>query len=260
MVGIVYWSLVISLVINGFMFLVAYARGSDKLTDASYAVTFITLAIWAYIHSNKDLYDIMGAALVVVWALRIGSFLLYRVIRAGRDRRFDGMREHFWRFGKFWLGQALTVWALMIPATLALSDKSIKTGHALVYAGVAIWLCGFVIESIADLQKYRFTHASAHKGHWVDTGLWRYSRHPNYFGEIMVWLGIYLYAWPHLSLVGRLVGSISPIFIAVLLLFVSGIPILEKSADKRWGTDPAYKTYKNRTSILIPLPRKRAGD
>lgn len=255
MLGIVGWSLVISMVINGLMFLVAYARRSDKLTDASYAVTFIALALRAYFHSRQSTYDVVGALMVCLWALRIGSFLLYRVIRAGRDRRFDGMREDFWKFGKFWLGQAVTVWILMIPVTLALSGNG--TEHTLAYIGFVVWLCGLIVEAVADLQKYRFTHNPVHKGHWVDTGLWRYSRHPNYFGEILVWLGIYAYALPHLSEAGRVIGIISPVFITALLLFVSGIPILEKTADTRWGKNPAYRNYKNRTSLLIPLPRKR---
>lgn len=255
MLSTILWPLAISLAINGAMFLVAFWRSSDKLTDASYAVSFIVLAIWAFLHSGREAYDAVGTALVCLWALRIGSFLLYRVIRAGSDHRFDGMREHFLKFGKFWLGQAFTVWALMIPATLALTGDG--TPGLLIYIGAAIWLAGFGIESIADLQKYRFTHNPAHKGRWIESGLWRYSRHPNYFGEITVWLGIYLYAFSHLSTAGRLVGLVSPLFIAVLLLYISGIPILENNADMKWGEDPAYQKYKKRTSLLIPLPRNQ---
>jgi len=166
------------------------------------------------------------------------------------------MREHFLQFGKFWLGQALTVWVVMLPATLAFSKA--ETGHKLAVIGIALWCTGFIIESIADFQKYHFAHDPKHKGHWIDSGIWRYSRHPNYFGEIMVWISIYIYAFTALTATERLIGLVSPLFITLLLLFVSGIPILERSADKRWGSVSAYQTYKQHTSILIPLPKNKS--
>jgi len=256
MFSIICWSLVLSLIINGVLFLLAFRFKSDKLTDASYAISFIALALFAFLKSQRTSYITVGVVLVCIWATRIGSFLLYRVLRAGSDHRFDGMRENFWRFGKFWLGQALTVWILMLPITLLSSGKS--QWHSFALIGVAAWLTGFVLESVADFQKYRFAQNPANKKQWIESGLWYYSRHPNYFGEILVWIGIYLYAFPGLSLASKLVSIVSPLLITTLLLFVSGIPILEKSADKRWGSEPAYKVYKHRTSILIPLPKKRA--
>ncbi len=99
--------------------------------------------------------------------------------------------------------------------------------------------------------------AKKNKGTWIDTGIWRYSRHPNYFGEILVWIGLYIYAVPVLALPANLVALISPLLIMCLLLFVSGIPLLEKSANERWVNIPAYQRYKRRTSILVPLPLKR---
>ncbi len=116
------------------------------------------------------------------------------------------------------------------------------------------WTVGLIIETIADVQKIQFKNNPANKGKWIESGIWRYSRHPNYFGEIVVWIGVYIVAATSLPFVQAAIGLISPLFIIVLLLFVSGIPILEKSADKRWGNDPAYKKYKKRTSLLIPLP------
>lgn len=247
-------SLAISLVINAAMFLLAYWLQSDKLTDASYAVSFIALALFCLSRSDYSSPGLVGLSLIIVWALRIGSFLLYRVIKSGRDPRFDEMRESFVKFGRFWLGQALTVWILMIPATLAFTHKS-KWGM-LSIIGVVVWLIGFTTEAIADLQKYRFTHDPKHKNQWIESGLWRYSRHPNYFGEILVWIGMYIFALPSLTTLEAIVALVSPLFIATLLLFVSGIPILEKSADKRWGTSPAYRTYKKRTSLLVPFLRR----
>lgn len=254
MLRVILWSLVLALIINGAMFLVAFRLKSDKLTDASYALTFIALAIFDFTYSSHNPYSIIGLLLVILWAIRIGSFLLYRVIRSGSDKRFDNMREHFWKFGRFWLGQAITIWVLMIPVALALSAK--PSWHGLAIAGTIIWLIGFATESLADQQKYHFTHNPAHKNHWIDCGLWRYSRHPNYLGEILVWVGIYIYALPNLNLIGKLVSLVSPLLIVILLMFISGIPVLEKSADKHWGNDPAYRDYKRRTSLLLLLPRK----
>jgi len=257
MIGIICWSLVVSLIINISMFLVAFKLQSDKLTDASYALSFITLALFAYVRSHKDVYALVATAMICFWALRIGSFLLYRVIHVGKDQRFDGIRDNFWRFGKFWLGQATTVWILMVPVSLALSNS--QASHSAVVAGVGVWLIGFSLETAADLQKYRFTHDPAHKGRWIDSGLWRYSRHPNYFGEMLIWFGVYIYSFSHLSLGGKIVGAASPLLITTLLLFVSGIPLLEKGADAQWGHEPAYQAYKRRTSLLVPLPAKKSS-
>lgn len=255
MLTIVAWSLIVSLVINGGMFVIAYKFRSDKLTDASYALSFIVLALVAFLYSPKNLFAIVALALVCIWALRIGGFLLYRVIRSGRDKRFDGIRENFWQFGKFWLGQAVTVWVLMFPATMGLLSGA--SFNAIMLVGVGIWCAGFIIETLADVQKYRFTSDVAHKGQWIDSGVWRYSRHPNYFGEIMIWIGVYFYNFFALSPSARLVGALSPIVITILLLFVSGIPILEKEADRRWGSQRAYQDYKKHTSLLIPLPKRK---
>jgi len=122
--------------------------------------------------------------------------------------------------------------------------------------GVAVWAIGLVCETIADLQKMAFSNDPANKDKWIDTGIWHYSRHPNYFGEILVWVGVYLYTLASLPLLPAVIGLVSPAFIIILLLFISGIPILEKSADKRWGSESKYQAYKKRTSILIPFASK----
>jgi len=121
-----------------------------------------------------------------------------------------------------------------------------------------VWFVGLVLEATADLQKYRFSRDPKNKGAWIDEGVWRYSRHPNYFGEILVWVGVYLLAFPALIGWEKVIGLASPVLIICLLLFVSGVPLLEKAADARWGNEPAYKRYKRRTSILILLPKRKS--
>lgn len=248
-------SLGLSFAINIAMFLVAFRFQSDKLTDVSYAVTFITLAIFAYIRSGQELYHTVLLIMIVLWGMRIGGFLLYRVIKNGKDARFDDMRNKFFLFGRFWVLQAITVWILMIPSLFAFD--SYGTGSLLITFGFAIWFIGLAIESLADMQKYRFSQNPKNKGKWIEEGIWYYSRHPNYFGEILVWVGVYLFVVSALPLNQALIGLISPIFIMTLLLFVSGIPLLEKSADKRWGSQKDYQRYKASTSVLVPLPKKR---
>jgi len=113
-----------------------------------------------------------------------------------------------------------------------------------------------LLESVADLQKFQFMQNKKNKDKWIGSGLWKYSRHPNYFGEILVWFGIYVFVVSGLEGIAQLLSVISPIFIMFLLLFVSGVPLLEKSADARWGRDKKYQQYKNSTSVIIPLPPK----
>lgn len=245
-----------SLIVNVALFLVAFSRKTDKLTDASYALSFIALVLYALSLKPVNLFRAVLAGMIIVWALRLGGFLLYRIWHTGKDSRFDAIRGKFWKFGKFWVSQGLAVWIILIPTLLALRHGDGSLGW-LAVTGSAVWLIGFAVESTADIQKYQFSQNPANKNKWITTGIWRNSRHPNYFGEIIVWIGVYVYCLTVLSPVEALVGLASPIFIKILLLFVSGVPILEKSADERWGKQTAYQSYKRQTSLLIPLPRRK---
>jgi steroid 5-alpha reductase family enzyme len=124
--------------------------------------------------------------------------------------------------------------------------------------GVVVFLLGLIVETFADLQKYRFINNPANKGKWIDEGLWHYSRHPNYFGEITLWFGVYIFTLSAISGFDAVLGIISPIYIASIIIFVSGISLLEKGAEKKWGDNPEYLKYKKTTSPLILLPKKKA--
>lgn len=254
MLSIILTSLAIALGINIVLFLIAFRLKSDKLTDISYALSFLSLNIVAlYYATELNGYSWLLFLMVTLWGIRIGGFLLMRVLKVGKDRRFDEMRDDFVRFGKFWVAQAITAWILMLPVTLAQYRGDELS--ALAWLGVVIWLIGLVVEALADSQKFAFKQNASNKGKWIQSGVWKYSRHPNYFGEISVWVGIYLYCFSALNGLERVIGLSSPLLIAAVLLFVSGVPILEQNADKKWGKLKAYRDYKNRTRLLLPLPK-----
>jgi len=169
----------------------------------------------------------------------------------GKDKRFDEMRTKFWSFLKFWLLQGVTVWVVLLPSLLLFSKETVQWSE-LSWLGIAIFIAGLTIESLADYQKFVFKSNPDNKGKWIASGLWKYSRHPNYLGEILVWLGVYLFCFTSLSGVQQLIGALSPLFITGLLLFVSGIPLLEKKAQKKWGDKKEYQQYKKSTGVLVP--------
>jgi steroid 5-alpha reductase family enzyme len=246
-------SFAVALVVNGAFFAVAAARRTDVVTDLSYSLTFALLAIVLLFTGAREPLQLVASLLVLVWAVRLGGYLFRRILRMKVDHRFDGMRDEPLRFARFWLLQALTVAIVMLPVSYLLDRSDAPGFGASSAAGVAVWLAGLVIEAVADAQKSAFRSREVNRGRFVATGLWRYSRHPNYFGEILVWWGIFLYAVPFLHGAAFAV-VLGPVFITLLLLFVSGIPLLERSAEEKYGSDPAYRDYKRRTSILVPLP------
>lgn len=254
MFEIIILTLLLALVLNFVSFLLAYKLQTDKLTDITWSLTFIAIIILD-LGRAKQLsgFSILLGVFVIIWALRLGTFLLYRVLKRGKDKRFDERRSSFLGFLRFWLGQAIAAWVLLIPTTLAISRNSSFKYLSLI--GLIIWIIGISIEATSDIQKYIFTSNPNNKNKWIDRGLWHLSRHPNYFGEILVWIGVYIYCFVYLPLWLALIGLVSPITIFLLLVFVSGIPILEKNADKKWGYDSNYKKYKSKTNILLPIPK-----
>lgn len=168
------------------------------------------------------------------------------------DRRFDGMRDKFFKFMGFWLIQGITVPVVMVSSILVLTSET-PSLDAMSFVGLVVFVVGLLIEAVADNQKFKFSGNPKNKDRWIDTGVWSWSRHPNYLGEIMVWTGLFVFGMASLTGLTAWVAAISPAYIAGLLLFVSGVPLLEKSADAKWGADPKYQTYKKRTPVLVPF-------
>jgi len=191
--------------------------------------------------------------MVVIWAVRLGSYLFLRIRKAGADKRFDDIKPSFPRFLNTWTLQALWV-TLTLAAALAAITSTQRVALGTVTAiGLVVWVVGIGLEAAADAQKSRFRADPANKGRFIHSGLWSWSRHPNYFGEILLWVGVAVVALPVLR-GWQWVTLISPVFVALLLLRVSGVPMLEKAADEKWGGQADYEAYKARTPVLVPRP------
>jgi len=247
-------TLAFSMIFNIVMFLVAFRYKTDKLTDMSYALTFIGIVAFGVVSNDMTTVKWLMAMVVVAWALRLGGYLLIRIHKMGRDKRFDKRRNSFTAFGGFWLLQGLTSWVVMLPVTLLLGSGATSL-ELMVAVGLGVSVVGILVEGSADMQKFRFINNRKNKGKWIDTGLWRYSRHPNYFGEILMWIGASLVAYQYIDGIDKLFAAAGPLFIILMLTRVSGIPLLEKSADERWGKDKKYQEYKRNTSVLLLLPK-----
>jgi steroid 5-alpha reductase family enzyme len=240
--------------INWLVFIHAYLRQTERFYDLTGSLTYLTLVSVAVgLRGSLDPRALLLAVLVAAWAVRLGSFLFIRVTRDGGDGRFDEIKPSLPRFAMFWTLQAL--WVLLTAACALAALTSAHTQPLGVFAalGTALWVAGMAIEVMADEQKRRFRADPGNRERFIQSGIWAWSRHPNYFGEILLWVGIAVIAWP--ALTGwQHATLISPVFVYLLLTRISGIPMLESRGKRRWGDDPAYRDYKKRTPALFPKP------
>ncbi|CAN6478645.1 unnamed protein product [Victoria cruziana] len=226
----------------------------DKVTDFAGSTNFVILAILTLcVRGLWHFRQVVLSLLVIIWGLRLGLFLLMRILQWGEDRRFDEMRNNIGKLAVFWIFQAVWVWTVSLPVTVVNASGRSPGVRALDIIGWIMWFVGFSVEATADQQKLQFKNFPGNRGKWCNVGLWKFSRHPNYFGEILLWWGIFVAATPVLQGAEWLV-VVGPVFLTGLLLFISGIPLLEDSTDKRFGTMAEYLLYKKTTSPLIPLP------
>ncbi|MGA9762738.1 MAG: DUF1295 domain-containing protein [Gaiellaceae bacterium] len=246
-------SVLVALGVNTVFFAFAAIRKTDVVTDLSYSLSFAAAALALPDLGAHKPVQLVASLMVLLWALRLGGYLFGRILRIKVDHRFDEIRERPLRFARFWLLQAVSVAVIMLPVSYLLGRNGTPDFGPWAIVGVATWLVGLAIETVGDAQKSAFKGQAKNRESFISSGLWRYSRHPNYFGEMLVWWGLFAYAVPFLDGAAFAV-AIGPLFLTLLLLFVSGIPPLERSAEARYGADPAYREYKRRTSILLPLP------
>ncbi len=230
----------------------SFLAKSEKLYDLTGSFTYTVVTLTALIVTSRfDVRSLVLAALVLIWTFRLGLYLFRRVMRAGEDTRFREIKKSASRFLLAWTLQGLWVSFTAAAALAAITtEREVEFGPFAI-AGLFVWGLGFGFESIADLQKSRFAADPANRDRFISTGLWSISRHPNYFGEIVIWIGIAIIAFPSLEGLS-LITLISPVFVAFLLTRISGVPLLEKSADRRWGGRDDYEKYKKSTPVLIP--------
>ncbi|MBH60649.1 MAG: hypothetical protein CL907_05760 [Dehalococcoidia bacterium] len=223
---------------------------TDLLFDFIGTLSFITLlTIGLALMVSPDFNKIFISFLLFLWTSRLGIFLLFRRIKAKKDVRFESFLRSPIKLFLVWNIQAIWVVFSSLPLIVVLSSKIEHDFGLLEWGGFSIWLIGFLVEVIADNQKRTFKKNNPTL--FITTGLWGYSRHPNYLGEILIWLGITVMSFKYLSGFGY-IALISPVFVFILLRYISGVPQLESIGNQRWGGDDRYKEYKNKVGLLFP--------
>ena len=251
-----------SYIVHWIFFIHAYIFQTEHYFDATGSFTYISLSVILILNSvfNSDFQDLnpytyLIGIMVILWSLRLGIFLFKRVKDVGQDVRFIEMKKDFSWFFMTWTLSGLWVFLTYVAGLSAMTSINLIENMSFYHfifmlTGFLLWVLGFVIEILADNQKKIFRENPSNKGKFISSGLWAWSRHPNYFGEIILWLGIAIIAFPSME-GGEFLGLISPLFVYVLLTKISGIPMLEKSSDNKWGLEEDYIKYKKTTPILF---------
>ena len=245
---------ILAFLIQWVAYIPAYVFQTEKFYDLTGSLTYLSVTWYALILASGDfasanVTNIVIVLLISLWALRLGSFLFMRIHKDGEDKRFRTIKPSATQFFMTWTLQGLWVSLCSMCALTAISSDSGVVVNALFYFGLGLFLLGFSTEIVADNQKSKFRSFPENRDKFITTGLWAKSRHPNYFGEIVLWAGIAvmsfssLEGWQYLTL-------ISPIFTYILLVYVSGVRMLEARADIKWGHDENYKKYKSNTPVL----------
>ena len=239
-------------VIQWLAFIPARLLQTERFYDLTGSATYIAVTLGAVVAASESTgAQMLIAIMIFIWAGRLGSFLFRRIHAAGGDQRFDHIKVSSSRFFVAWTLQGAWVVMTSCAAVAAILSAQRPAVGAIFATGVAMWVAGFVIEVLADRQKSRFRADAANEGRFINTGLWARSRHPNYFGEILLWAGIAVMAIPYLSGT-QWVVMLSPLFVYALLTRVSGIPTLARRGQQLWGDDPDYQANLKNTPTLLP--------
>ena len=237
-------------------FALALVRKDNSIADTAWGLGFMLVAVFTFFRRGSLFLPLLVTALVVAWGARLALHILARNRKRGEDPRYAAWRAAWgrsfvWRsYLQIFLLQGFFLLVIASPVILVNVDRNYPYTERFWLAGLLVWILGFLFEAVGDAQLARFRRDPANKGHIMDRGLWKYTRHPNYFGESMMWFGIWLialeapYGWTTV---------VSPVLITFLLVKVSGIPLLEK----RYAGNAAFQAYARRTSAFIPwFPKK----
>ena len=247
-------AVIISFLLQWVLFFPAYFYQTEKFYDISGSINYILIVSYIYI-SNYITYgfnigNLVLSFLIFIWAIRLGMFLFLRIQKDGEDKRFGSIKPSATKFFMTWTIQATWVSICSLCALTGISSNSGVVINNLFFLGLTFFIVGFFIEVVADIQKTKFRKNPKNKNNFITTGLWAYSRHPNYLGEISIWTGISIISFSSLSNL-QYVTLISPIFTYVLLVYVSGVNLLEESGNKKWGHLKDYKEYIQKTPRLL---------
>ena len=243
---------VMAFLIQWIAFVPAMLKRTEKFFDLVGSITYLSVTLLSLaLVPETDLRSYLLAAMVCIWAGRLGSFLFARIHKAGSDQRFDKLKNSVVRFFGAWTLQGLWVTFTLAAALAGITSAKREPIGTLALFGTLIWLTGFLLEAIADHQKSAFKKDPENRDNFIQSGLWSISRHPNYLGEIILWVGVSMVAIPVLQGWQWAMLS-SPLFVALLLIRVSGIPLLEKKADEKWGGRSDYESYKKNTAVIVP--------
>ena len=248
----------IAFLIQWILFVPAFYYQTEKFYDLAGSATYISVVSYigfqSYFAININIGNILLASFIMLWAIRLGSFLFTRIQKSGQDKRFNTIKPSPTRFFMAWTFQGMWVSLCSMCALTAIASKNGVILNGYFYIGMLVFIVGFVLEIIADWQKSVFRKNPMNKDQFIAHGLWHYSRHPNYFGEITLWLGISIMSLSSLSS-WQYITLISPLFTYILLVYISGVRILEISGLEKWGHLESYQNYIRTTPSLFPFSK-----
>jgi len=250
-ISVVQNAVVIAFVIQWVLFIPAYLMQTEKFYDLAGSITYISIIGFVYSKSSEfNLGSLVLSLFIIIWAVRLGSFLFFRIKKAGEDKRFRDIKPSPTRFLMTWTLQGMWVSICSACAITAIATSNGIIMNKIFFVGAATFILGFLIEVIADNQKTKFRNNPINKDKFITTGLWSCSRHPNYLGEITLWTGIAIMSYSSLSGL-QLITLISPVFTYLLLVYISGVRLLEARGKRKWGHLDSYKEYINNTPTLL---------
>ncbi len=251
---IVMQAVMLAFLIQWVAYIPAYIFQTEKFYDLTGSLSYLTVIWFVFISSNNlsglNIQNLIVATLISIWAIRLGTFLFGRIHKDGEDKRFRTIKTSASQFFMTWTLQGMWVSICTMCAITAISSSQGIIANALFYLGLAFFIVGFAIEVVSDQQKSAFRAVPENKEKFITSGLWSKSQHPNYFGEILLWSAIALLSISSLNGTQYLT-LISPIFTYVLLVYISGVRMLDDMGNKKWGHLEEYKEYKRNTPTLF---------
>ena len=248
---------IIGFLIHWLVFIPSYFAKTEKFFDITGTLAYLvmtSIAVYSVVSGGEKLSirSMIVALLIIIWAFRLGLFLLIRVFDVGEDKRFQDAKKSLTKFLMFFSVSGLWVFMTTANSLTLILNNSNQPINIYFIIGLLFWITGFTFEVISDEQKRRFKKNTANRGKFISLGLWSISRHPNYFGEILIWIGMAVISFPVLT-GWQYMTLISPLFVALLLTKISGVNLLEKSADEKWSHLETYQKYKKNTPKLLPF-------